>query len=154
MATYYIDGITGSDSTGAGTLISPWKTLFHAIPFTAAPDTISMTNLGGCGPVILAIDGSYASYGIIAANGTASTSPGIFDLNGNVSSYGILDGSGAINQQGILDNTQHFHSKGYVDASGNFTLNTVVAIGPWAVTSTHVGPWAIGPTSLGPYAVR
>lgn len=42
MATYYVDGVSGSDSAGAGTSGSPWKTIGKGYASMAAGDTLKV----------------------------------------------------------------------------------------------------------------
>lgn len=44
MATYYVDGATGNDSTGTGTEVGPWATVQHAIDNSSNLDTIWVKN--------------------------------------------------------------------------------------------------------------
>lgn len=44
MATYYINADTGNDSTGTGTVLLPWKTIYKAYSMIANGDTIVAQN--------------------------------------------------------------------------------------------------------------
>ena len=39
-STYYIDSVTGDDSSGNGTSISPWKTISKGLSLAVSNDTL------------------------------------------------------------------------------------------------------------------
>lgn len=116
MATYYVNGSTGSDSytsTQAQNPSTPWKTLDHAYNnMTPASDTLVVNNAQLTGPFLLDTGGNEAAAGIIPSSGLSSglLSPG----------PAILDDASALHISGILDfNTGDYFPYGIIDSGGN-----------------------------------
>lgn len=84
---YYYVSPTGSDSTGEGTITSPWKTISHAI--NQAPRF-----LNGYGVYIFLADGTY-TIGTVNVQGVVGGPIGIFGQNFDPDTVLIEDQSGS-----------------------------------------------------------
>jgi hypothetical protein len=119
--SYYVSS-TGSDTSGAGTLASPWRTIQHAANMVRAGDTV---NIRG---------GTYNESVTIGASG--SVSAGLITFQGYPGETAVVDGTGLSvpnNQNGLINivNQSYLLIQGLEIRNYKSTRRNVVPVGIW-----------------------
>jgi hypothetical protein len=119
--SYYVS-TTGSDTSGAGTLASPWRTIQHAANMVRAGDTVNVRG------------GSYNESVTIGASG--SVSAGLITFQSYPGETAIVDGTGLSipnNQNGLINiaNQSYLLVQGLEIRNYKSTRRNVVPVGIW-----------------------
>ncbi len=104
MNTYYVSSVRGDDATGAGTALSPWKTISKAIGNNAS------VSLGATGARVYIEPGTYYEAVVLGLTPSAATP---LEILGDCDGAGFLAGGYSTPTTGVVDWSAWFSDSTY-----------------------------------------